>query len=463
MVGHGIKLSEQLYAALVGEVRRRHPQKSFGYLISDIDPLTPTDFVFFEGNARNSAQWRGKFEAYGDYYREHSDAGFVAPAEEAWRLQKEIWARNMFEVGVFHSHNRHPANFSKIDFEMHVQRFDDLWHMLVSVRNPNQPVVRAFTITASGVGELPIHLASGPSRPERFGIRQRDEAVALARRVLAVDGYGRPRCRDASAVWAAVEAVRALGDAGVTEEFLGRGLLKDAAERYERHVAADMRTVPATRFFMGTDPDGPTHTYDESPRHLVHVSRYRIGRRAVTNELYALLDPDRAGVPKADRRKPVTGVSWTEAAVFALWMGARLPSEAEWEFACGMGSADPWCCATGNELPRYAWYCKNSGGTIHPVGTRDPNRLGLYDLHGNVWEWCHDSYHSRFYAGASRVDPVCVAVPADRVTRGGSMHSHADMCRNSYRSHEPVEFRAGDLGFRLANGREITGEGTGPW
>src|SRR5437667_5132804 len=115
--GNRIEMSEQLYAALVGEVVRRHPEKSFGYLISDIDPLTPTDFILFEGNVRNSGQWRQQFEAYGDYYVQHTDAGFVAPPEEAWCLQKEIWARNMVEVGIFHSHNRHPANFSRIDFE----------------------------------------------------------------------------------------------------------------------------------------------------------------------------------------------------------------------------------------------------------------------------------------------------------------------------------------------------------
>lgn len=453
-----ITMTEQLYSRLVGEVRRRHPRKSFGYLISDVDALTPTDVLFFEDNIRNSSQWRDTFESYGDYYIVHSDAGFVASPEEAWRLQKEIWARGMVEIGVFHSHHRHPADFSKIDFDMHVQRFDDLWHLLVSVRNPEQPVVRAFSVSAGGACELPIRIGERHAEPRTIGPRGRDEVIAYAGTVLATDATGRPLCPDATTVWNAVVDVLALDDQDLSHELLGRGLLRDAAERFERYVAADMCPLPPSVFTMGTDP---SHTLDASPRHRVELSAFEIGRHPVTNELYSLLRPEWADTPARDRRAPVTGVSWTEAALFALWMGARLPTEAEFEYACAGGSTGAWCCPSDRELARFAWYCENSGGTVHPVGTREPNGFGISDMHGNVWEWCHDNYDSGFYAAAPRVDPVCSSPTAAgaRVTRGGGLHARADMCRTTHRSHEAADFRAEDLGFRLARSSAPPGKG----
>ena len=461
-----IRISKDLYAALVEEVRRRHPAKAFGYFISDLDTMTPTDFVLFEDNERNSTQWRPRFEAYGDYYRNHDDAGFVAPPEEAWRLQKLIRERGMVEVGVFHSHNRHPANFSRIDFELHNQCFDSLWHLLVSVRNPELPVLRAYDVAPGGIRELPVRVDGiTESAPADGDALSRDQIVLQAGEVLGLGRDGRPRCRDTAAVWAAVQAVRSLGDAEVTDRFLNCGLLTGAPERFEHYLADDMAEIPGGGFLMGTELTGPSHTHNESPRHAVELSPYLIGQHLVTAEIYGLFDPDRSG---AGRHTPVTHVSWTDAAVFALWMGARLPTEAEWEFACGAGSAGPWCCPTEDELARYAWYTKNSDDRLQPVGTREPNRLGLYDMHGNVWEWCHDAYDAAFYARSHLLDPVyapgeaaadgmggadAFGVTGDRIARGGSVFAHSDMCRNAYRSPEPAGFHAGDLGFRLARGR----------
>jgi proteasome lid subunit RPN8/RPN11 len=140
----------------VAEVSGKFPLKSFGYLISDVDECTPTDFLLFDANVRNDEDWQGKFHAYGRYFVDHDDAGFVATPEESWRLQKQIWARGMFEVGVFHSHRRHPANFSRIDYDMRLQRFASLWHLIISLRNPEQPQLRAFSVSRTGVRELGI-------------------------------------------------------------------------------------------------------------------------------------------------------------------------------------------------------------------------------------------------------------------------------------------------------------------
>jgi proteasome lid subunit RPN8/RPN11 len=95
---------------------------------------------------------------------DHADAGFVATPEETWRLQKEIWSRGMVEVAAFHSHQRHPANFSEIDYHMHMRRFPDLWHLIVSMRNPQLPQVRAVAVSERGVRELPVSIARNRRR-----------------------------------------------------------------------------------------------------------------------------------------------------------------------------------------------------------------------------------------------------------------------------------------------------------
>jgi proteasome lid subunit RPN8/RPN11 len=154
-----ITLPASLLDDVVARITRRYPEKSFGYLLSDSDSHAPTDFIFFESNIRNDAVWKPEFESYGRYFVDHSDAGFVATPEESWRIQQEICARGLSEVGVFHSHQRHPANFSQIDYEMHLQRFERLWHMIISLRNPQLPQVRAYDISINGVREVRVQIS----------------------------------------------------------------------------------------------------------------------------------------------------------------------------------------------------------------------------------------------------------------------------------------------------------------
>jgi proteasome lid subunit RPN8/RPN11 len=164
-----IVLSMPLYERLVQTVRGRYPRKSFGYLVSDGNEAQPSDFLLFEENARNDDNWQGDFHSYGRYFIEHDDAGFVATPEESWRLQKEIWLRGLREVAVFHSHQRHPANFSGIDYDLHLRSFDALVHLIISLRNPRLPQLRAFSVSRAGVVELPLVVGSAPkasARPE---------------------------------------------------------------------------------------------------------------------------------------------------------------------------------------------------------------------------------------------------------------------------------------------------------
>lgn len=146
------RVRDGLLAAIVA----RFPRKSFGYLVSEQDPLTAGDFVLFEANVRNEPAWRRRFEAYGQYFVDNDDAGFVASPHEAWAAQKALWTRGLREIAVFHTHRRHPANLSSVDRDLHLDRFPALWHLIVSLRNPQLPQLRAFAVGRDGVREMRI-------------------------------------------------------------------------------------------------------------------------------------------------------------------------------------------------------------------------------------------------------------------------------------------------------------------
>jgi formylglycine-generating enzyme required for sulfatase activity len=269
--------------------------------------------------------------------------------------------------------------------------------------------------------------------------------------VLQLEADGRPRCRDSSAIYVAIQSLLASPDSdAILDEFLG-----GSRERYEQYIAPRLKHLGPSEFLMGASGPRAPHFMGESPAHRVSLSPFHLAEVPVTNELYALFDPRRQDVPAAERNHPVVGVSWFDAAVFARWMGCRLPTEAEWEFACGGGSAAEWCCPEESMLPRYAWYSETADSQTHAVATREPNAFGFFDMHGNVWEWCQDVYNADFYACSPRHDPLrhpCNehVQSAHRVTRGGCMHSFAEMCRTRYRFHEAPLLRASDIGFRLA-------------
>ena len=241
-------------------------------------------------------------------------------------------------------------------------------------------------------------------------------------------------------------------------------LQRCADERFAEHVRPLMVRIEGGRFEMGTREGDAAHFCGETPRHAVELSPYAIGAVPVTAELYGLFGPRQQELPSAERSLPVVDVSWVEAMLFAIWVGCSLPTEAEWEFACGAGSAGEWCCVEESELHPHAWYSENSGGHVHEVATRESNELGLFDLHGNVWEWCSDTYTEDFYERSPAEDPMNVAPDLPGVTskvcRGGSFHALAEMCRTRYRQHEPSDYWANDLGFRLVR-RQPFAEGRG--
>lgn len=468
-VGDHVVLRPDLRERLLQTVQQRLPRKSFGFLISYDESAPASDFVLFEDNIRNSDFWKPRFEAYGPYFVWHDDAGFVATPEESWRRQKAIWKRGMVEVGVFHSHLRHPANFSQIDYDLHMQRFDKLWHLIISVRNSELPQLRAFDVSQHGVRELTlvsdeVHTNVQP-RCRCTDCSVQDHAIRQAAQLLKLDSCGRPLCKNNRTVYTAVNALLGTGHGEAIDELLTNGFLRDSHQRYEEYVAPCMRFIEGGRFNMGTSPLQARHFCGESPCHSVALSPFRLSQVPVTNELFSLFDQMRVNVPAGETQMPAVNLTWFDAAVFAMWMGCRLPSEAEWEFACGSGSESEWCCEDETSLPRYAWYSENTTGVIQPVATREPNPQGLFDLHGNIWEWCRDNYEPCYYSRSPVLDPANLDSPAadfavnstDKVCRGGSVHALSEMCRTRYRFHEPAEFWGADLGFRLASNQDFSG------
>lgn len=436
----GIVIDDSTYDMLVRQAQHQHPKKVFGYLLGARRPDEIDDVVFFEENARNLPIWRQEFEAYGKYFVDHDDAGFVATPEESWRVQQEVWSRGATEVAVFHTHQRHPANFSQIDYDTHRRCFVDMWHIILSLRNVRYPRMRAFAVSADGVHELAV-ARRHCSRRSRGNTDVRDAFVRFATAGLTC--LSRSEIEHLAA-WTARVDDTAKDPEGLSEY---RALRE---QRFRDLVAPTMTAFAGATFVMGTRREDCGHFCGETPSHRLRLSPFALSRVPVTNEMYAVFDQTHAYAP-AESRWPVVDVSWEEAVLCALWFGCRLPTEAEWEYACGMGSRGQWAVAEERELARLAWFSDSSSGVLHDVASREPNRLGLYDLHGQVWEWCADDYDPSYYARSPGVDPLCIAPDGwGKVCRGGSIHALAEMCRTRYRQYEPPDFRASDLGFRLA-------------
>ncbi len=179
----------------------------------------------------------------------------------------------------------------------------------------------------------------------------------------------------------------------------------------------------------------------------IALDAFCMGRYPVTNRQYALYLKANPQVEEprywGDREyngesQPVVGVSWDEARDFAQWAGLALPSEAQWEFACRAGTTTRFYTGdTDEDLARAGWYKDNSGGRLHSVGEKEPNAYGLYDMHGNVWEWTTDFYK------------VFKGLGAGRVIRGGAFAAPAGLCRSAYRYFTHPCYRDQYLGFRL--------------
>ncbi len=230
-------------------------------------------------------------------------------------------------------------------------------------------------------------------------------------------------------------------------------------------------TIPAGTFLMGTkdtDHDWFSHS---RPVHEVRLDSFQLSVCEITQAQFEKVLGYNPSLMKGDDSRPVDQVSWFDAAAFCNKLselaglmpcydirnrtcifsrnGFRLPTEAEWEYACRAGTNTKYY--TGNDegsLDRAGWYRTNSEGTTHSVGQKDPNTWGLFDMHGNIWEWCNDWQGN--YKNYAKENPRGPNWGYSRVLRGGGWHYPAVGCRSTYRHRAKPEYRLSTVGFRIA-------------
>ncbi len=216
----------------------------------------------------------------------------------------------------------------------------------------------------------------------------------------------------------------------------------------------EMVFVKGGRFKMGATAEQGKDAYkDEKPVHSVTVSDFYIGKYEVTQAQWEAVMGKNPSYFKGDNH-PVENVSWNDVQKFIKKLNAktgkryRLPTEAEWEYAARGGDQSKGYKYSGsNDIGSVAWYTNNSGKQTHPVGQKQPNELGLYDMSGNVYEWCSDWYGR--YSSGLQTNPTGPAKGSDRVLRGASWNILAWCCRVSDRSHISPSGRGSYYGFRL--------------
>lgn len=224
---------------------------------------------------------------------------------------------------------------------------------------------------------------------------------------------------------------------------------------YANGVPFEMVEVRGGTFRMGATSEQGCDAYDwEKPVHSVTLSGYYIGKTEVTQALWKAVMGSNPSYFKGDDL-PVENVSWDDCQVFVRKLNSltgqnfRLPTEAEWEFACRGGNNSLGYKYSGSDnIDNVAWYDGNSGDKTHPVATKSANELGIYDMSGNVWEWCCDWYGD--YTSGALTNPKGPESGSLCVLRGGGRRYSAGDCRSSNRLSDVPTGRGGDLGLRLA-------------
>ena len=220
-------------------------------------------------------------------------------------------------------------------------------------------------------------------------------------------------------------------------------------------MIANMVYVQGGTFMMSaTSEQGSDAESDEKPAHRVTLSGFYIGKYEVTQREWRAVMGSNPSYYKEDNG-PVTDVSWNICQEFLRRLNSltgknfRLPTEAEWEYAARGGNRSRGYKYSGSDnLGEVAWYDGNSGGGIRDVGTKRPNELGIYDMSGNVWEWCQDWYGS--YSNLSQTNPTGPSSGSYRVNRGGGWDDDAWFCRSSDRGINLPDHSDDILGLRLA-------------
>lgn len=234
------------------------------------------------------------------------------------------------------------------------------------------------------------------------------------------------------------------------------GMPNSTTEYTVNGVTFVMVNVKGGTFTMGNpNYQSDEDYYDEGPVHQVTVSSFSIGQTEVTQELwYAVMGWNYSG-HGGNLQYPVEYVNYEMCQNFIAKLNEmtglnfRLPTEAEWEFAARGGNKSQGYLYSGsNNIDDVAWYKNNSGNETHVVATKAPNELGIYDMSGNVWEWCSDWYAD--YSAGAQVNPTGPETGGEKVMRGGSWYGKDKKCRISERFKASTLFGDDDIGLRLA-------------
>ena len=242
----------------------------------------------------------------------------------------------------------------------------------------------------------------------------------------------------------------------------------DAIEMVRHAIGLEMVAIVPGEFLTGS-PLEEKGRRDFEPQHRVRLTQpFWIGRFPVTQTEYEAVMRENPSMFSGERR-PVEMVDWNQAMTFCAKLTEsfvfavserfvfRLPTDAEWEYACRAGTTSafndgsdctkPW--GKDPALTRLGWFDRNSGGKTHPVGEKKPNAWGLHDMHGNVWEWCQDWYSPNFYGASPDTDPFNGQMDRFHVVRSGSWLCYPGFCRSSVRHKYAPEYTTCDLGFRV--------------
>jgi len=220
----------------------------------------------------------------------------------------------------------------------------------------------------------------------------------------------------------------------------------------------EMLLIPGGTFTMGCSPSNSyVCNSNENPTHQVTLSKaFYLGKTEVTQAQWQAKMGSNPSYFSGNANNPVEQVSWNDIAGFNTATGLRLPSEAEWEYACRGGTTTAFHSMPGypngtnddSLLGNIAWFNCNGGCNTHPVAGKAANAFGMYDMSGNVWEWCNDRYGS--YAAGNAMDPAGPSSGLDRVLRGGYWTFGSGTCRSSSRHNIDPDIRYGLIGFRVA-------------
>ena len=248
---------------------------------------------------------------------------------------------------------------------------------------------------------------------------------------------------------------------------LGSQVRAQPAKEITNSIGMKLVLIPKGTFMMGS-PEGEEARDEDETQHEVTISKdYYLGVTEVTQGQYEKVMGANPSYFQGDKIKgsssnhPVEMVSWKDAVEFCKKLSElpeekaagrvyRLPTEAQWEYACRAGSETAYSFGESSKsLADYDWFGEHIKGQTHPVGKKKPNAWGLYDMHGNVWEWCSDWYGE--YPNGAVSDPVGPLKGSDRVNRGGSFGNIATLCRSASRSgFDPSSYYRDCIGFRVA-------------